>query len=94
MQLSSAVFFVALFCLTQILHEDIVEHHYLLCEFIRSGILRYVVESVLEINLTGCEARDIRSLEHCNIVLVCIVVYSKFSNMNFLVRMKQYFDVK
>lgn len=61
---------MALFCLVQILREDALGSQSLVSEFLRTGMLRYVLESVADVNLNGSEINDIRSLEHCNIVLV------------------------
>lgn len=73
---------MALFCLTQILREDALESQSLVFEFLRTGMLRYVLESVADVNLNGCEADDIRSLEHCNVVLVGSAVYFEIIDQN------------
>ncbi|EJD75955.1 hypothetical protein LOAG_16991 [Loa loa] len=65
--------FVALFCLTQILREDAMGSQSLALEFLRTGVLRYVLESVADINLSGSEINDIRSLEHFNIILTLFI---------------------
>uniref|UniRef100_A0A915PIU8 Uncharacterized protein n=1 Tax=Setaria digitata TaxID=48799 RepID=A0A915PIU8_9BILA len=65
--------FVALFCLTQILREDALGPQSLSFEFLRTGVLRYVLESVADVNLSGSEADDIRLLEHCNVVLTFFI---------------------
>ncbi|CAG9540633.1 unnamed protein product [Cercopithifilaria johnstoni] len=68
-----ALRFVALFCLAQILREDALGSQSLAFEFLRTGMLRYVLESVADVNLSGSEINDIRSLEHCNIVLTLFI---------------------
>ncbi|VDM13780.1 unnamed protein product [Wuchereria bancrofti] len=65
--------FVALFCLTQILREDALGSQSLALEFLRIGMLRYVLESVADINLSGSETNDILSLEHCNVILTLFI---------------------
>ncbi|VDK82502.1 unnamed protein product [Onchocerca ochengi] len=69
----SGLRFVALFCLTQILREDAVGSQSLAFEFLRTGMLRYVLESVANVNLSGSEISDIRCLEHCNVVLILFI---------------------
>ncbi|VDK74292.1 unnamed protein product [Litomosoides sigmodontis] len=69
----SGLRFVALFCLAQILREDALGSQSLAFDFLRSGVLRYVLESVADVNLSGSEINDIRSLEHCNIVLILFI---------------------
>ncbi|VIO94114.1 Uncharacterized protein BM_BM5020 [Brugia malayi] len=69
----SGLRFVALFCLTQILREDALGSQSLALEFLRIGMLRYILESVADINLSGFETNDILSLEHCNIILTLFI---------------------
>ncbi|VDO43952.1 unnamed protein product [Onchocerca flexuosa] len=73
LQNSQSNIFVALFCLTQILREDAVGSQSLAFVFLRTGMLRYVLESVANVNLSGSETSDIRSLEHCNVVLILFI---------------------
>uniref|UniRef100_A0A0R3S4X6 WAPL domain-containing protein n=1 Tax=Elaeophora elaphi TaxID=1147741 RepID=A0A0R3S4X6_9BILA len=67
------IWFVALFCLTQILREDALGSQSLALEFLRTGMLRYVLESIADVNLSGSEINDIRSLDHCNVVLTLFI---------------------
>ncbi|KAM3719353.1 Nuclear pore complex protein [Dirofilaria immitis] len=65
--------FVSLFCLTQILREDALGSQSLVFEFLRTGMLRYILESVANVNISGSETNDVRSLEHCNVVLTLFI---------------------
>lgn len=64
--------FVALLCLTHTIREDALGEQSLSRRLVLSGVLRYVMDDILDTDLGNSSAKDIEALKYFNHVMVCI----------------------